>query len=206
MHDLTLQITLLRTTIFISLFSPSEFFNPLAPLVQLIFQEEHLLPLQLFLSNRESNLKKSSLFLGVAGLQSSSDRGTWVTAGIHDVLTVMMFRVVEKSLDSRLSERPSTGVERFLLTPNNGLGVRILVEVFFELLPWEGVELFDTGDGNVFDALLGTVFVELGVDLSGTENDTIDFLWLLDSFTVSWVGDDPLELRVSCELFNWRTR
>jgi hypothetical protein len=141
----------------------------------------------------------------VACLQSSSDGGTWVTTSIHDVLTVMVFGVVEKGLDSRLGKRPSTSVKRFLLTPDDGVGILVFVKVFFQLLPWERVELFDTSDGNVFDALLGTVFVKLGVDLSGTENDSVDLLWLLDGCTVRWVADDPLELRVTCKVFNWRT-
>jgi len=55
------------------------------------------------------------------------------------MLPVVVFGVIEQSLDSRLGEAPCTGIERFLLAPDNSLGVWIHIEVLFQLLPWEGV-------------------------------------------------------------------
>ncbi len=42
------------------------------------------------------------------------------------------------------------------------------------------MELLDTGEGNVVDALLGTVLVERGIDLAGAEDDAINLLMRLD--------------------------
>ncbi len=65
----------------------------------------------------------------MATLQARGNTGTRIPAGVHNVLAVVMLSVVEQRLDSRLGEGPCTSVERFLLTPNNGLRVRIGVQV-----------------------------------------------------------------------------
>lgn len=136
-------------------------------------------------------------------LKTSGHRGAGVTAGVHDVLAVVMLSLVEESLEAGLSETPGTGVQRLLLGPDNGLGVGVLVKVLLELLPWEGVKLLNAGDGDVVDLLLGTVLVQSGVDLTSAENDTINLLVRLDvAGLMRRVGDDPLELRVPGELLN----
>lgn len=137
-------------------------------------------------------------------LQSRRHTTAGVTGGEHDVLVVVMLGVVEKGLDSGLSEDPSTGVGGLFLTPDNGLGVRIRVEVLFELLPWEGEDLLDTGNGGVLEALVGTVFVERGVDLTRAEDHTVNVFRFSYRFAVLGFGDNPLELRVSGEVFNRR--
>jgi hypothetical protein len=71
----------------------------------------------------------------------------------------MVFRVVQKSFDSRLGERPCSSVKRFFLTPYDGLGVWVRVEVFFQLLPWEGIELLDAGNSCVLDVVVGAVLL-----------------------------------------------
>lgn len=115
----------------------------------------------------------------------------------------MVLRAVEQSLDARLSVAPSTSVERLLLRPDDGLGVRVLVEVLAELLPGEGVELLDTGDGNVVDLVVGAVLVKTGIDLARAEDDAVNLLGSLDlARLVGWVGDDPLELGLANELLN----
>ena len=135
-------------------------------------------------------------------LQSSSHRRGWVSASIHDVLTIVVFGVIQESLNSRLGKRPSTGIKRFLLSPDDSLSVRVLVEVFLELLPWEWVKLLNTSNGDVLEVLVGTVFVESGVDLTCAKDDALDFIWLGDGFTVLWVGDDPAELRFTGEVLD----
>ena len=164
-----------------------------------------LLSLKLILSYRESSLQKLSLLLGVAGLQSGGHTGTWVTSSIHNVLAVMKLGLVQQSLDSGLGETPSTGVQWLFLTPDNSLGVLVAVEVLLELLPWEGVQLFNSSDGGVLEVVVGTVFVQSSVDLTRAENDTVDFLWLSDGLAVFRVGNDPLELGITGELLDWRT-
>lgn len=41
------------------------------------------------------------------------------------------------------------------------------------------------------------------VDLSGTEDDTLDLIWLLNALAMLSFWDDPLELGVASEFFNW---
>jgi len=79
-----------------------------------------------------------------------------------------------------LGEGPGTGVERFFLTPDDGLRVRVGIEVFLQLLPWEGVQLLDTSDRSVLEAVVGTVLGESCVNLARAEDDAINLLWLLD--------------------------
>jgi hypothetical protein len=40
------------------------------------------------------------------------------------------------------------------------------------------------------------------IDLTGTENDAIDLLWVVDGLTMFGVWNDPLELRVTSKFFN----
>ena len=130
-------------------------------------------------------------------LETRCHRGTGVTTGIHDVLAVVVVGVVQESLDARLSEAPSTGVERLLLGPDDGLGVRVHVEVLLELLPGEGVELLNAGEGNVVDLVVRTVLVESGPDLTRAEDHTVDLLRGLDGTSLMLgIRDDPLELRI----------
>jgi len=117
---------------------------------------------------------------------------------------IMILRIVQKGLNSRLGEGPGTGIKGFLLTPNDGLGVRVHVEVFLKLLPREGVELLDTSDGCVLEAIIGSVFVEGSVNLTSTENDTLNLFRVANGIAVLWVGDDPLELRFAGKFLNWR--
>lgn len=89
------------------------------------------------------------------------------------------------------------------MTPNDGLSVGVHVEILLQLLPWEGVQLLDTSDGSVFEAVIGAMLVERSVHLTRTEDNTIDLLGFVDAGTVFGIGDDPLELRVASEFFNW---
>ena len=135
------------------------------------------------------------------GLQTGSHTSAWVTAGVHDVLAIMVLGLVQQSLQTRLSERPGTSIKGLLLAPNDGLGVGIHVQILLQLLPGEGVKLLDASDSGVLEAIVGTVLVQRGIDLTGTEDDAVDLLWIIDSVTVLWVRDNPLELGVSGELF-----
>jgi hypothetical protein len=70
------------------------------------------------------------------------------------------------------------------------------------LLPGEGVELLNTGDGGVFDAIVSAVLVQGSPDLSRAEDDTINFLRVVDGSAMFRIGNDPFELRVTGELLN----
>ncbi len=140
----------------------------------------------------------------MAGLQSSGHTGTWVSSSIHDVLAVMEFGLVQQSLNSWLGETPCPGIERLFLTPDDRLRIFVSVEVLLQLLPWEGVQLLNTGDGGVLEAIVGTVLVESGVHLTSAKNDSVNFIWLGDGLAMLGVGNDPFELRVAGKFFNWR--
>ena len=72
---------------------------------------------------------------------------------------VMVFSVVQQGFDSWLGEAPGTGVQRLFLSPDDGFCIGVHVEVFFQLGPGEGVQLFDSGDGDGVEFMLGAVFV-----------------------------------------------
>lgn len=165
--------------------------------------EHLLLALELALGNRESHLDESLLLLEVRRLLASSDRSGRSTASVHDVLAVVVLGVVEKSLKTGLSVGPGASVEGLLLGPDNGLGVRVHVEVLAELLPREGVELLDTSEGDVVDLVVLAVLEESGIDLTSAENDTLNLLRGLDlTSLVSRVLKDPAEVSIVSELLD----
>src|SRR5262245_4577397 len=94
------------------------------------------------------------------GLQSSGHRRAGATASVHDVLAVVELGLVQESLDTGLGEAPGTSIQRLFLSPDDSLGVGVLVEVLLQLLPREGVELLNTCDGNVVDVVVGTVLLQ----------------------------------------------
>lgn len=137
-------------------------------------------------------------------LQARGYTSAWVSAGVHNMLAIMVLSVVQQSLDSGLNERPSTGIKRLLLTPNNGLGVGVLVKILLQQLPWEWIELFNTGNGCTLDLIVGAVLVERSVDLSSTENNAVDRIWFIDGGAVLWVFDNPFKLRITSEILDGR--
>jgi hypothetical protein len=135
-------------------------------------------------------------------LEARCYTGTRVTACIHDVLAIMILGLIEECFNARLSERPAASVQGLFLTPNNGLSVGVHVKVFLKLLPGEGVQLLDASDGCVGDLVVGPVFMEGDVDLTGAEDDALDLLRIVDGVAVFWVWDDPLELCVTGKLID----
>lgn len=166
----------------------------------------YLLSLELLLSNSEGSLQQLVLLLDMAGLKTSRDRRTWVASSIHDVLPVMVIGLVQDGLDTWLGEGPGTSIERLLLAPDDGLGIWIAVQVLLDLLPWEWVELLDTGDGGIGDAVVCAVLLQCGVDLAGTQDHALDVLWLGDGDAVLDIRDDPAELGLVGELVNGGAR
>lgn len=138
--------------------------------------------------------------------KNTYNRGTWVTTSIHNVLAIVALSVVEKRLDTWLHKTPCASIERLFLAPDNSLRVRVHVEVISELLPREGVELFNTRDGSVLKFVVCPMFVQRGVDLSRAEHHPLDLLRLIDALAMLGIGDDPLELTVAGKLLNRRAR
>lgn len=136
----------------------------------------------------------------MAGLEARSHRRTRVTSSIHDVFPVVVLGNVQDRLNTRLREGPRAGIKRLLLTPYDGLSIGVAIEVLLDLLPREGVELLDTRDGCVGDALVEAVLVQCGVDLAGTQDHALDVLGLRGGGSVLGFGDDGAELGVADEL------
>lgn len=139
----------------------------------------------------------------MVALESGGNAGAWVAAGVEDVAAVMVNGLVEEGLEARLDVAPCTGVERFFLAPDDVLCVGVIVKILLDLLPWEWVKLFNTGDGGVLETIRLTVLGQGGVDLARAEDDTIDLFGLVDGLAVLGFGDDPLEVRISGEVLKW---
>lgn len=149
----------------------------------------------------KSIVQEILFFLDVAGLETRGNRGAWGTTGVQYMAAVVVLCGIEQSLNTGLDEAPGTGVERLFLSPDDVLGIGIAVEVLLQLSPWEGVKLLDTSDGGVADTLRITVLGKSSIYLARTHNNTLNLLRLVDRGTVSWVGDDPLEVRFASEFF-----
>lgn len=160
-----------------------------------------LLSLELVLLDRPRHLQQILLLLQMTGLETSRDRCARVATGVHDVLAIVVLRVVQQRLDTRLRERPCAGVQRLFLTPDDRLRVRIRVEVLLELRPWEGVELLDPRDGGVLEVVRLAVLEQRSKHLSGAENHSVNLVVRLDLEVVDTlvrrVRDDPLEVRLA---------
>ena len=153
----------------------------------------------------KGHLEQLLLLLGMRVLQARRDRRANVTAGVHDVLAIVVLGVVEQRLDARLRKAPGTGVQRLLLAPDDGLGIGVLVEVLLELLPREGVQLLNASDGDVVDFVVGPVLVQRGPDLTRAQDDAVNLLGRLDgALLVLRVRNDPLELSLGRKFSNVR--
>ena len=136
-------------------------------------------------------------------LRSSGDTGTRVPPYISDPFPSMTCRFVHDRLDPRLNVLPGSTIQRLFLTPNDGLGIGIPVQILLDLRPREWVELFQASNCSIPDAVVLPVFVESSVYLARTENDSLDILRRGDG-VVGMLGiwNDVLELRVTCELLD----
>ena len=141
----------------------------------------------------------------MGSLETGSDGSTWVATSVHDVTPVVMLCLVQQGLDSGLCKAPGTGVKGLLLRPDDVLGVGVRVKVLLQLLPWEGVQLLNTGDGNICEAASLTLIHQRSVDLTCAKNDTLDLLVRTNlTGLVRRVLDDPFEVRVTGEFLDIR--
>jgi len=142
------------------------------------------------------------LLLYVSSLQSSRHTCIWVPSSIHHMPSIMIRRLIQQCLDARLHETPRASIQRFLLTPNDVLGVWVGVEILFQLRPGERIELLNAGDGRILETVGLSVFDESGVDLSCAEDDAVNFIRFNDPLAVFLLGNDPLEIRLFGEVFD----
>lgn len=152
----------------------------------------------------ESLLEEVLLFLEMDRLQTRGNGSTRVATGVEDVTAVVVLGLVEQSLHTRLNVGPGTSVQGLFLTPDDVTGVGIVVEVLLQLSPREGMQLFDTGDGSVADAIGLTVLGESSVHLATANDHTLNLLGLVDGSAVGGIRDDPLEVAVTGELLDGR--
>lgn len=139
-------------------------------------------------------------------LQSSCDTGTRVPACVHNVLPVMVFGMVQQRLDARLGEAPRSGIERLLLAPYDGLGIRVHVQILLELLPWEGVELLDASDCGSVELLTSAMLVKGSINLTGAEDYAFNLCRFFDGLAMLRIWDDPLKMRFASKVLNVGTR
>lgn len=154
--------------------------------------------------NGESIVEELLLLLEMDRLETSGDGSAGSATGVQNVTAVVVLGLVQQSLDTGLGVAPGTGVQRLLLGPDDVAGVGVAVQVLLQLSPREGVQLLNTGDGGVADAVGFTVLGKSSVDLSRAEDDALDLLGLVDLLAVGGVGDDPLEVRVAGEALDVR--
>ena len=128
--------------------------------------------------------------------QSRGYTGAWVPAGIHDVLSIMIFGFIEQCLDSWLCKTPSACVQWLLLTPDDCLCVRIAVKVLLELSPWERIQLFDTSDGSILKIVevVCPMLVQSYVHLTRAEDNTVNLLRWSNGLPVLRIWNNPLEV------------
>ena len=110
-----------------------------------------LLALQFILRDPKSHFQHIQLLFHMCSLQARRYTGARVAACIHNVLPIMVLRLVQQSLDAWLREAPRTRIQRLLLRPNNGLGIWVLIEILAELGPGERVELLYACDGSAVE-------------------------------------------------------
>lgn len=163
----------------------------------------NLFPLELVLFDAPCHLQHLLLLPLVHILQPGRNAGAGISACVHDVSPVMVLRLVQQGLNARLHGTPSTSIKRLFLRPDNSLRIWIRVQVLLELSPWEGVELFETGDGRGGVTKILAMLEESGEDLACAEDDTLNLVVRLDFVgCVSLVGNDPLEMRFASEILN----
>lgn len=152
--------------------------------------------------HRKRSIQQILLLLKMNTLQTRRHTRAWIATSIQHMSSVMMFRVIQQRLNTRLHEAPRTRVQGLFLTPHDVLGVRIAVEVVFELLPGERVQLLNACDSGVLDTLALAVFDQSGVNLAGAEDDALDVFGSIDGFAVFGFGDNPVEVGVAGEFFD----
>lgn len=139
-------------------------------------------------------------------LQTSRHACTRVSSCIHNVFAVMVFGLVKQRLNPWLHKAPSACVQRLLLAPDDGFGVGVHVEILSELSPRERVQLLNASDGGILEVVnvARSVFVQSSVGLTGTENDSVNLLWWRYRVAMLRIRNDPLKVRVPCEVFDGR--
>ena len=92
-----------------------------------------------------------------------------------------MFRLIQKSFNSRLGEAPRACVQWLLLCPYDCLSVGVLIKILAELSPREGIELLDACDGYVVEIWIrSAVLVQSDVYLTRAEDDAVNFRMRFD--------------------------
>ena len=105
------------------------------------------------------------------GESYSSSGHNW-TSGILEI--VLLANVVEDVQHSWLSVSPRTGILGFLLSPDDFSCCAVTLEFFNYLLEWEGTKTFDAKDGYILSSVLGSLSLEIVVNLTRAENHLLN--------------------------------
>jgi len=133
--------------------------------------------------------------LAVQGQHPDGGGGGGITAGVGGLAP-------EDLLELRGDIRPRAHVLRLLLAPDQAGVAAVGVGDFGEAVAMQRVELLDADDRGIGDLVLLAVVEEVVVDLARAEDDAVDFVGFDNRFAVFRVGNDPLEVRLFCEVFD----
>ena len=103
--------------------------SPLNPSLLILIHslKAHSLPLQLLLHDPKSHIQHVHLLLHMRPFEPRRHARTRVPARIHHMFSIMMFRLIQQSLDPRLREAPSPRIQRLFLRPHDRLRIGVLV-------------------------------------------------------------------------------
>lgn len=89
----------------------------------------HSFALVLLLEHTKRIAQEILLLLHMHSFHASCYARALVPTRIHDMLAAVVHCRVQESLDARLGEAPGPGIQRFLLAPDDVLGIWVAVEV-----------------------------------------------------------------------------
>ena len=92
------------------------------------------------------------------------------------------------------------------MTPYDGLGVRVHIQILLELLPWEGVELLNASDCGSVKLLTSAMLVKGSINLTGAEDYAFNLCRFFDGLAMLRIWDDPLKMRFASKVLNVGTR
>ena len=110
-----------------------------------------------------------------------------------------MVHVLEEVAEARFNEGEGTLILWLFLYPFDG-GVGVAGQRRLNVAEWEGSKLLETDDGNIVDAALLSLSLEIVVDLATAEEDLLDLR--VGNHLGGGLFDDSLESETDFKVFN----
>ena len=120
----------------------------------------------------KGSVEQIAELLGVLLAIASGGGGRDSTAGIRDI-SGLVAHLSQLVAETRLHKAESTLVLWFFLSPHD-LGVLVSVEGTLDVSEGEWRELLNSDDGNILDSSLGSLVLEVVVDLARAVDDLAD--------------------------------